>query len=138
MIPYNNVTIFVSLSWKIYILVHYQHFEDRQVNIYKVNININFSIFISCNKNETNIPLFQFQMMYLNYFLNKIVQRIKNFFSKKPLCKYNNNNGEGLAVLLLFLLCTPTVFLMYPHRYQLDCEMLWVTHDPGNYSDLRR
>ena len=78
MIPYNNVTIFVSLSWKIYILVHYQHFEDRQVNIYKVNININFSIFISCNKNETNIPLFQFQMMYLNYFLNKIVQRIKN------------------------------------------------------------
>ena len=61
MIPYNNVTIFVSLSWKIYILVHYQHFEDRQVNIYKVNINVNFSIFISCNKNETNIPLFQFQ-----------------------------------------------------------------------------
>ena len=90
MIPYNNVTIFVSLSWKIYILVHYQHFEDRQVNIYKVNININFSIFISFNKMK-NIPLFQFQMMYLNYFLNKIVQRIKNFFSKKTLCKYNNN-----------------------------------------------
>ena len=86
MIPYNNVTIFVSLSWKIYILVHYQHFEDRQVNIYKVNININFSIFISCNKNETNIPLFQFQMMYLNYFLNKIVKRIKNLFSKKKHC----------------------------------------------------
>ena len=90
-------------------------------------------------QNEKNIPLFQFQMMYLNYFLNKIVQRIKNLFSKKTLCKYNNNNnGEGLAVLLLFLLCTPTVFLMYPHRYQLDCEMLWVTHDPGNYPDLRR
>ena len=61
-------------------------------------------------QNEKNIPLFQFQMMYLNYFLNKIVQRIKNLFSKKTLCKYNNNNnGEGLAVLLLFLLCTPTV-----------------------------
>ena len=34
-------------------------------------------------QNEKNIPLFQFQMMYLNYFLNKIVQRIKNLFSKK-------------------------------------------------------
>ena len=127
MIPYNNVTIFVSLSWKIYILVHYQHFEDRQVNIYKVNINVNFSIFISCSKMKKTFHFFSFKMMYLNYFLNKIVQKIKNFFSKKPLCKYNNNNGEGLAVLLLFLLCTPTVFLMYPHRYQLDCEMLWVT-----------
>ena len=30
-------------------------------------------------QNEKNIPLFQFQMMYLNYFLNKIVQRIKKF-----------------------------------------------------------
>ena len=75
-------------------------------------------------QNEKNIPLFQFQMMYLNYFLNKIVQRIKHLFSKKTLCKYNNNNnGEGLAVLLF--LCTPTVFGV--SRYQLDCEMLWVT-----------
>ena len=110
MIPYNNVTIFVSLSWKIYILVHYQHFEDRQVNIYKVNININFSIFISFNKMK-NIPLFQFQMMYLNYFLNKIVQRIKHLFSKKTLCKYNNNNnGEGLAVLLCYFCCVHQLF----------------------------
>ena len=61
MIPYNNVTIFVSLSWKIYILVHYQHFEDRQVNIYKVNININFSIFISCNKMKKTFHFFSFK-----------------------------------------------------------------------------
>ena len=86
-------------------------------------------------QNEKNIPLFQFQMMYLNYFLNKIVQRIKNFFSKKPLCKYNNNNGVGLAVLLLFL-CTPTVFLVYPGiNWTVRC---CGSHHPGNYPDLRR
>ena len=61
MIPYNNVTIFVSLSWKIYILVHYQHFEDRQVNIYKVNINVNFSIFILFNKMKKTFHFFSFK-----------------------------------------------------------------------------
>ena len=65
-------------------------------------------------QNETNIPLFQFQMMYLNYFLNKIVQRIKNLFSKKTLCKYNNNNNINWTV-----------------------RCCGSHHHPGNYSDPR-